>query len=237
MNISVLQSVAFLSYHGCVMLFIAYSFFASLPPPSHWWDCNLGTDTQFRENFHMGLKGQSIPYYTIWDALVCFRENWDREYLAGSSFSILLAMSFFYFLISLFSFLELCSFLVGRQSNQLWIKCTHVPWINACKCFDDSRRQGLVRVDADLGRKKINEARKTAIAENMAISGAKWLICKPREYGNIIPRLLPVTKCSHNARWPPRKESCLGRVRLQENSLLTNRIFPYYQKKNFCAHG
>lgn len=32
---------------------------------------------------------------------------------------------------------------------------------------------GLVRVDADLGRKKINEARKTAIAENMAILGAK----------------------------------------------------------------
>lgn len=48
-----------------------------------------------------------------------------------------------------------------------------MPWINACKCFDDSRRQGLVRVDADLGRKKINEARKTAIAENMAILGAK----------------------------------------------------------------
>lgn len=80
-------------------------------------------------------------------------------------------------------------------------------------------------------KKKINEARKTAIAENMAILGAKWLIFKPQEHGNIIPRLLPVTKCSRNARWPPRKESCLGRVRLQENSLLTNRIFPYYQKK------
>jgi hypothetical protein len=48
-----------------------------------------------------------------------------------------------------------------------------VSWINACKCFDDSRRQRLVRVDADLGRKKINEARKTAIAENIAILGAK----------------------------------------------------------------
>lgn len=48
-----------------------------------------------------------------------------------------------------------------------------MSWINACKCFDDSRRQGLVSIDADLGRKKINEARKTVIAENIAILGAK----------------------------------------------------------------
>lgn len=41
------------------------------------------------------------------------------------------------------------------------------------KCSDDSRRERFVRMDADFGRKKINEARKTVIAENIAIAGAK----------------------------------------------------------------
>jgi hypothetical protein len=30
-----------------------------------------------------------------------------------------------------------------------------LSWINACKYFDDSRRQRLVRVDDDFGRKKL----------------------------------------------------------------------------------
>lgn len=61
------------------------------------------------------------------------------------------------------------SVLTGRQRNQLRTKCTALSWINVHKCFDDSRRQRHVRARADFGRKKINEAGNTAIAEHVAV--------------------------------------------------------------------